>query len=88
MRKGAASSFTLTAKWTPVKYTISFNSVGGSYVAPQEALHGGLVPRPADPVRAGYTFAGWYYIYEDNDFAFNFREMRAASDFTLTAKWK
>ena len=84
----ASSNFTLTAKWTPVKYTISFNSAGGSYVAPQEALHGGLVPRPADPVRTGYTFIGWYYIYENNDFAFNFNEMRAASDFTLTAKWK
>jgi hypothetical protein len=78
---------TLTAKWTPGKHLVTFDSAGGSYVAPQEVEHGGLAVKPANPQRWGYVFAGWYYIYEDNDFAFNFDGMRVSWGITLTAKW-
>ena len=80
---------TLTAKWAQVKpvFTVSFDSAGGSAVAPQKVEAGGLVVKPADPTRNGYEFLGWYYIYEDNDFAFNFNTMRINWNVTLTAKW-
>jgi uncharacterized repeat protein (TIGR02543 family) len=44
----------------PVQYTISFNSHGGSAVEAVTAIKGTLVPKPIDPARAGFAFAGWF----------------------------
>ena len=42
-------------------YTITFDSKGGSDVASQtELMYGDHVAEPEDPVREGYTIAGWY----------------------------
>lgn len=41
-------------------YTVTFNSDGGSAVAPQKVRAGYKVTRPANPTRTGYTFANWY----------------------------
>lgn len=41
-------------------YTVTFQSNGGSDVASQEVEYEGLADIPADPVREGYTFTGWY----------------------------
>ena len=40
--------------------TVTFDSDGGSAVAPQQVLQGQKVQRPADPIKDGYTFIGWY----------------------------
>ena len=40
--------------------TVTFDSDGGSAVAPQQVLQGQKVQRPAAPTRDGYTFIGWY----------------------------
>lgn len=40
--------------------TVVFETEGGSAVAPQTVKRGSRMQRPADPVRAGYRFAGWY----------------------------
>ena len=50
---------TLTAQWTPRNYTISFDSVGGSDVAPITAAYGSALTAPSAPTRDGYAFAGW-----------------------------
>ena len=63
-------------------YTVTFNTAGGSAVAAQTVKEGALVNKPADPVRKGYTFAGWY---AGND-AYNFAAP-VKGNLTLTAKW-
>ncbi len=56
-----AGSTTLYAQWTPNPTdTLTFNTQGGSAVAPVSGLDGTTVTLPAAPTRAGYTFAGWF----------------------------
>ncbi len=40
--------------------TVSFNSLGGTDVAPQEQEYGELLEEPVSPTREGYVFTGWY----------------------------
>jgi uncharacterized repeat protein (TIGR02543 family) len=51
---------TMHAQWTPVQYTITFDSHSGSAVTAITANVGTAVPKPADPTKAGYAFAGWF----------------------------
>ncbi|MFA7672623.1 MAG: InlB B-repeat-containing protein [Clostridia bacterium] len=50
---------THTAQWTPNQYTITFDSAGGSNVTAITQDYATSVMPSADPVKAGYTFAGW-----------------------------
>lgn len=77
-----AENMTITAKWTVNQYTITFNTDGGSDVAPITQDYGTAVAAPAAPTKAGYTFAGWY----KDGVAYTFTTM-PAEDITLTAKW-
>lgn len=73
---------------TPVtksKYVVSFNTNGGSYIAPQMIEEGDKVVRPTDPTRSGYTFAGWYSDSAFNN-SFNF-DGPITAETTLYAKW-
>ncbi len=47
------------AQWQINPVTITFNSNGGSPVAPMTGNPGDPVTPPADPTRTGYTFSGW-----------------------------
>ena len=50
-----------TAQWTAnATDTVTFNSEGGSGVAPQNGLDGTTITLPAAPTRAGYIFDGWF----------------------------
>ena len=53
------NDITLTAKWTPIDYTITFDSNGGSEIAPIAQGFETKVTVPANPSKNGYTFAGW-----------------------------
>ena len=62
---------------------ITFDSAGGSYVAPQFVTMGGSTAQPTpNPTRAGFTFDSWLL----NEAAFTFGDALDA-DITLTAKW-
>ena len=69
-------------------YTITFDANGGSAVADQTVDRGGLVVKPDDPTRDGYTFAGWFYCCSYYTILYNFDHMKVHWDLTLTAKWK
>ena len=78
-------SLSLQAKWKANSYTVTFNANGGSSVAAQAVEHGATATKPADPVRAGYVFKGWY---ADAGFttAFDFNKAITGNT-TLYAKW-
>ena len=40
--------------------TVTFDSAGGSAVEPQSVPQGQPAQRPADPIKDGYAFIGWY----------------------------
>ena len=69
-------------------YAVTFDAKGGSAVADQTVDRGGLVVKPADPTREGYTFLGWYYCCSYYTLLYNFDHMKVYWDLTLTAKWK
>ena len=69
------------------KWTVTFDSDGGSAVGAQQVEPGGLLTKPQDPVKDGYNFTGWYYISPDYVTLFNFADMRINWDITLTATW-
>lgn len=87
-------NITLTAKWkkiekpvsgevSTIKYSVKFNSNGGTTVKSQTVEKYKTAIKPSDPVRAGYTFAGWY----NGDVLYNFSS-RVTQNITLTAKWE
>ena len=65
-------------------YTVSFNANGGTEVASQTIYHGEKASKPADPVKAGYTFDGWYY----NGEPWSFGGHVVTSDMMIEAHWK
>ena len=80
------ANLTLYAKWTIKQYTVDFDSQGGSAVASQTIDHSGTVSKPADPVRSGYTFAGWYKDAACTD-DWVFGTDTVTSDMILYARW-
>lgn len=74
----------ISAGSTPYYY-ISFNPNGGSNVRSQRVDYGKTVAEPTNPVKAGYTFEGWY---TDTTLKtrYNFTK-EVTSAFTLYAKW-
>ena len=54
-----AENITVTAQWEINRYTITFDTNGGSEIAPITQDYGTKITAPADPTRKGYTFKGW-----------------------------
>ena len=79
------SDITLYAKWSTT-CIVTFNSQGGSSVAPAHVEYGNIVSQPTPPNRYGYAFKGWFK--EANCInAWNFDTDVVTSDITLYAKW-
>ena len=74
---------TTTTTTKPVKYAVIFNRNMGSDVTTVYVNKGGYVTRPADPVREGYKFAGWYY----NNTLYDFNNS-VNKNIVLIAKWE
>lgn len=62
--------------------TVTFNSAGGSAVAPIQVLEGETITQPTSPTKAGYTFSTWQLDAVD----FDFRDP-ITDDITLVATW-
>jgi hypothetical protein len=54
-----AHTVTYIAQWTANKYTITFDTDGGSAIDPITQDYDTEITPPANPTRDGYTFAGW-----------------------------
>ena len=78
-------AMTLTAKWVRT-YTVTFETSGGSAVNPVTVDAGSTVTKPADPMKSGYTFGGWY---KDSTLQtpWDFANGTVTADTTLYAKW-
>ena len=79
-------NLTLYAKWNVLKYTISFNSNGGSEVDPITKDYLETVTAPTAPTLVGYTFIGWF-ADEDLTQEYKFTTI-PAENITLYAKWE
>ncbi|MDR3130578.1 MAG: InlB B-repeat-containing protein, partial [Treponema sp.] len=55
-----SGSVTMYAHWELSRFILTFDSRGGSEIAPITADKGTKIPKPRDPVKSGYKFAGWY----------------------------
>lgn len=72
-------NITLYAKWAANTYTITFDTAGGSEIAPITQDYGTAITAPADPTREGYTFIGWDKAIPTT---------MPAENITLKARWK
>ena len=54
-----SSDLNIKAKWSVNKYTITFDSDGGSVVPPITLDYGSVVIAPISPTKVGYSFVGW-----------------------------
>ena len=57
--KGSTGDRSYQAHWTVNQYTITFDTDGGSVIAPIAQDYGTAITVPADPIKAGYRFDGW-----------------------------
>ena len=83
--KPITADVTLYAQWTANKYSVTFDSNGGSAVAAAKVEYGKPVAEPAAPSRTGYTFAGWYTA-KGGGSKYDFTKPVTA-DMTLYARW-
>ena len=74
-----AENITVKAQWEINQYTITFDTNGGSDIAPITQDYGTEITAPDNPTRKGYTFKGW-----DKEIP----ETMPAENITITARWK
>lgn len=72
-------ALTLYPVWNTNKYTITFDTAGGSEIAPITQDYGTNITAPEAPTREGYTFIGW---------DMEIPTTMPAENITLKAKWK
>ena len=74
-----AENITVKAQWEINQYTITFDTNGGSEIAPITQDYGTKITAPDNPTRKGYTFKGWNK---------EIPETMPAENITITARWK
>ena len=69
-------------------YTVTFESEGGSAVAPVTVAEGAKVKKPSDPTLEGMYFGGWWTKNKSGNYksVYNFSKAVTA-DLTLYARW-
>lgn len=76
---------TLYGKWTTITYTVTFNTNGGSAIAPATVAKGSKAIRPVPPTKTGAAFDDWYsdvalsVLYDFNT--------AVTGNLTIYAKW-
>ena len=68
----------IKALWKINKYTITFDTNGGSAIEAITLDYGSTITKPLDPTKEGYTFTGWDISIPNT---------MPANDMTIKAKW-
>ena len=77
-------NITLVAKWRELyKYTVTFDSNGGSSVNGQVVTEGNTASKPSNPTRSEYAFVEWQLNGSKYDF-----NSKVTKNITLVAKWR
>ena len=74
-----AGNITVKAQWEINQYTITFDTNGGSEIAPITQNYGTEITAPDNPTRKGYTFKGWNK---------EIPETMPAESITVKAQWE
>ena len=74
-----AENITVKAQWEINQYTITFDTNGGSEIAPITQDYGTEITAPDNPTRKGYTFKGWDKVIP---------ETMPAENITVKAQWE
>ena len=74
-----AGNMTITAQWEINRYTIIFDTAGGSEIDSITQDYSSIITAPADPTREGYTFISWDKAIPAT---------MPAENITITAQWE
>ncbi len=69
------------------EFTVTFDSQGGSDIAPVKVKRGQVVSEPAKPTKEGYEFIGWFPLLTATD-PWDFGFDVITEDTTIYARWK
>jgi uncharacterized repeat protein (TIGR02543 family) len=72
-------------KWNVNIYTVSFETNGGNSIADQQVNYNEKATRPADPIKTGYTFEG-FYADKEMEIPFDFTQ-NIITDTNIYVKW-
>ncbi|GHV72201.1 hypothetical protein FACS1894201_00130 [Bacteroidia bacterium] len=81
-----AGDLTLFAQWSPIGFTLSYSTNGGSKLADTVVLFGNSL-NPPSPTRLGYNFAGWCSDAATLD-TIDFLYYRVLNSAILYAAWR
>ncbi|MBR3785455.1 MAG: InlB B-repeat-containing protein [Firmicutes bacterium] len=81
--KGTMGNKIFYAKWTPLSYTVTFDTDGGSEIEAQHVVYGDTAVVPETPTKTGYTFKRWI-TESGKSFSFG---TAITEDITIYAKW-
>jgi len=76
------ANLTVKAKWTQNTYTVIFDTDGAAAIDAETVAYGATATKPADPIKEGFTFMGWFV----GDAAYDFTAPVKAN-VEIKAKW-
>ncbi|MCL2884957.1 MAG: InlB B-repeat-containing protein, partial [Oscillospiraceae bacterium] len=83
----ATAVMTLYAKWTVIRYAVTFDSRGGSDVDPITGIpYGNTAAEPNDPMLNSHVFGGWF-LDPELTIQWNFNSDTVTKNIILYAKW-
>lgn len=83
-----SSDITLYAHYEAIKYTISFNTNGGSSISSITGNYNDPIIWPTNPTKIGYRFIGWYKDNNTFNIPYTAPTNMPAENITLYAKWE
>ena len=82
------SDVTIYARYTDIKYTVTFNTDSDTYIPSQKVTYGDKVTRPSTiPTKEDYVFVDWYTNNRSYSTNFDFDNTTLTKNITLYAKY-
>lgn len=82
------SDITITAKWSPASYTVTYDAMGGKTNSPSKQItYQGVYGDLETPVRVGYTFNGWFTAKTGGNQVNKDTKVEITSNQTIYAHW-